>query len=288
MANSRSYPSKWKSFWFWTSLLAVILALGALVALIWVGSAKEWFAERFSGVYTPAGAVLVAALASLGAALNYYHQAKDRHDRETEEANHKREAALWERFHKAAEAFGTKERDLVGIRQAGVYALCGVGDDWVRYRRGLGDEEQALKNEVETIADLLCAQLRRKAHIPACGIVRGPSHENESQVNDAIISQLAVRLNEQHGTWKGLGLILDLHGADLTKSLWANLDLRQAVLVDADMRDIDLRKSSLAGADLTRAQIEKADITGSDLTSSQLAKADQGPHGFVDNTPPSN
>ncbi|WP_196248458.1 hypothetical protein [Rhodococcoides fascians] len=148
MAKLNSYPSKWRSFWFWTSLLAVFLSLVALIGLVWAGSVKEWFAERFSGVYTPVGAVLVASFASLGAALNYYHQAKDKHDREIEESNYKREGALWDRSHRAAEAFGIKDSDLVGIRQSGVYALCGVGDDWIRHRRPLGDTDRALRNEV--------------------------------------------------------------------------------------------------------------------------------------------
>ncbi|WP_268988312.1 pentapeptide repeat-containing protein [Rhodococcoides fascians] len=99
---------------------------------------------------------------------------------------------------------------------------------------------------------------------------------NESQVNDAIISQFAVRLNKQSGAWRGLGLVLDLHGADLSKSLWSNLDLRRAIFNGADMRDIDLRGCLLAGADLTRAQLEKADVSGSDLTTAQLAKAVPG------------
>nr|WP_179275172.1 pentapeptide repeat-containing protein [Rhodococcus sp. 06-1059B-a] len=271
MANNNTAPTHWKSFWFWASLIAVLVSFFGLIALIWVGAAKEWFAIRFAAVYTPAGAVLVAALASLGTALNYYHQARDRHDRDTEEANHKREAALWDRFHKAAESFGTKDRDLVGIRQAGVYALCGVGDDWIRYRRGRGDDSTILRGEAETIADLLCAQIRRRGHIVQTGVTSGSYHDNEAQINDTIISQLAIRLNKIHGAWSGLGIVLDLHGADLSKSLWSDIDLRNAVLASADLTDIDLRGSLLDGANLARAILDDADISNSTITPSQIA-----------------
>ncbi|WP_080731103.1 pentapeptide repeat-containing protein [Rhodococcoides fascians] len=272
MANNNTAPTHWKSFWFWASLLAVLISFLGLISLIWIGAAKEWFAERFAAVYTPTGAVLVAALASLGTALNYYHQAKDRYERDTEEANHKREEALWERFHKAAESFGTKDRDLVGIRQAGVYALCGVGDDWIRYRRGRGDDNTLLCSEAETISDLLCAQLRRKGHVPQAGITAGTYHENEAQVNDAIISQLAVRFNKIHGAWRGQGMVLDLRGADLSASLWSDMDLRKAVLAKADLTNIDLRRSLLSDANFTRAILDEADVSNSTITPDQIAQ----------------
>jgi len=220
----------------------------ALFVLVGTGMAKEWVAQRFSGVMAPLGVVVAAAIASAGAARLAIAQSQTTEKARLEDA----EKELWNRFDSAARQLADKTH----------FAISSA--------------------ECETIVDTLCAYLRQNTHKAK----KVKTQNAEKVVNEAIITQPRLHMGTKNATpddpiekpavqglWADRGLVLDIHEADLSRSLMHNVDFRKAVLTDVDLYDADLSGARLDGAKLQRADLCKADLSGATLTNADFEDA---------------
>ncbi|MFT9533757.1 pentapeptide repeat-containing protein [Mycobacteroides abscessus subsp. abscessus] len=241
--------------WFWVSAAAALVSFAAVCVLAGSSLRWDWVADRIGGLLTPLGAIVVAALASAGAARTLLAQS-DVNERNRREDI---EAALWKRYDEAAKQLGSSEGFVV--RAAGVYALAGLANDWIRHHQRmqeLGDYTRAENNECDTIVSILCAHLRRANHQDdslSCSL-----RDEEELVNEAIISRLQIEfqrggIHGPRGMWVGRSR-LDLRRADLSSTLLAGVDFTGAILKDANLNDADFTDAVLdAPADLSRADV---------------------------------
>ncbi|AMT70475.1 pentapeptide repeat-containing protein [Mycobacteroides immunogenum] len=247
--------------WFRTSVIAALVAFAAVCVLAATSLKWDWIADRIGGLLTPLGAIVVAALASAGAARTLLAQSDiaERNRREDTEA------ALWTRYDAAAKQLGSSEG--FAVRAAGVYALAGLANDWIRHHQRmqeLGDYTRAENNECDTIISILCAQLRRANHQD--GSLSWAQREEEELVNEAIISRLQIEfqrggINGPRGSWVGRSR-LDLRRADLSGALLAGVDFTGAVLKEANLNDADFTDAILDfPADLSRADVARTHFT---------------------------
>ncbi len=261
--------------WFRVSVGSAAFFTVALASLVIGGLRWEWVANRFAATFTPLGAVVAASIASAGAA--YVH---DKQAQATERSgNREYERGLWERFQQATQLFANK--DHFATRVAGVYALCGLADEWIRHHESTGVTDHIRKRaEVETITDLLSAHLRRNLHKKTSATAS--AKEIEALVNESILAQFAIRFRPTDSTstrWAGLGIVLDLHGTDLSSTLWSGVDLTGADLTRADLTDIDLRNADLTGVITKNAVFDGADLRGArGWTQHQLDSATSAAH----------
>lgn len=226
---------------------------------------------------------MVAALASAGAALTVIAQSRIAERNRREDI----ESGFWKRYDDAARQLSNPNLGFA-VRAAGVYALGGLANDWIRHHDRLGQQrgiDRDANSECATIIDLLCAQLRRNTHLDE-KLQTDQVHE-EQLINEAIIGRFITELQRpQHnkmaskagkngGMWVGRTQ-LDLRGSDLTSVRMTNLALREAVLRDADLYDADLSGSDLTEADLRGADVRDAWFRSedgqvvADLTGAQL------------------
>jgi hypothetical protein len=255
--------------WFRISLSVAVVSALLAVALVASALHWDWVAGRVGGVLAPAGAVVVAAIASAGAARTLMAQSDIAERNRLEDA----EGLLWTRFDKAAEELADENH--FATRAAGVYSLVSLADDWIRYHqrlKAIGVESGDATTECQTIIDILCAQLRRNTHLNE----RLDTVEvlEETLVNEAIIGQFAAHFwlpraedTDPTGMWAGRELLVDIRGTDLCDSLWSQVDLKGAVLKRADLYNSDLTGADLSDADLSWADVRKAYLTGEKLTS---------------------
>ncbi|GAA4491074.1 hypothetical protein GCM10023094_55310 [Rhodococcus olei] len=265
------------SVWFRVSVGAAVVAVVALVVLVVMGIWKEWLITRYGGVLGPLGAIVAAAIASAGAARLAIAQTRNADRTRAEDA----EKDLWTRFEGAAKQLADEDHFM--IRVAGVYAFVGLAGDWLRHherRKALGIGRSTVRGECETITDTLCAYLRQNTH------KKGPEEDQagEKVVNEAIIAQFRAHLglegpnrngiSVEKGAWADLGIELDLHGAELSRSYLDRMDLKKAVLARADLHNADLRGAHLDDANLQRADLRDADLREAHLDGANLHGAD--------------
>ncbi|MGW6660469.1 pentapeptide repeat-containing protein [Rhodococcus sp. NPDC055024] len=263
--------------WFWISCL--VAATSALSLAVLVGAALhwDWVAGRVGGVLAPLGAMVAAAIASAGAARTLMAQSEIAQKNRVEDA----ESLLWTRFEKAAQQLASSEH--FSIRTAGVYTLVGLADDWLHHHRRLielGVEGRVEVAECETIVDILCAYLRQNTHLVSPSPAVLNIEAGERVVNEAIIAQFCSHMRQAQaakpggtapvsavpaGLWAGRGLVLNLYGADLSKSLWSKVDMRLAVLRHANLNDADLSGADLSGSDVQRSDLRNADLGKTDM-----------------------
>ncbi|WP_100484565.1 pentapeptide repeat-containing protein [Mycobacteroides abscessus] len=248
--------------WFWSSISVAVVAGCATIALVTASLIWEWVGDRIGSVPTALGALVVATLASAGAARTLQAQSAlaERNRREDIES------ALWERYDAAAKQLSSDQG--FAVQSAGVYALAGLANDWIRHHdrmEMLGDVNRKKNNEVDTIVSILCAQLRKNS-LTDRSLTRSQRAE-DALVSEAIISRLQVEF--QHGSpiggrgsWVGKTR-LDLREVDLSGALLAGVDFTGAVLKRANLRD----------ADFTGAILDSADLTGADVTMAHFTKA---------------
>lgn len=233
--------------WFFISL--VIAAVAALVVIVLLVAMLhwDWLAQRVGGVLTPAGAVVVAAIASAGAARTLLAQ-RDAAQRERFEDA---ERLLWDRFAKGAAHLADSNPFV--MRASAVYALAALADDWIRHNKRrkdfyTGDQQpNAATAECETIVDILCAHLRRNTHL------------DESLT-------VASHARPPDWLWAGTEIRMDLRGADLNKVLWQGVDFRKAIFRKANLFDADLSSANLAGADLRDTDLRGAWLKEANVT----------------------
>lgn len=213
---------------------------------------------------------MVAALASAGAALTVIAQSRIAERNRREDI----ESGFWKRYDDAARQLSDPSLGFA-VRAAGVYALAGLANDWIRHHKNLAiqrNTDRDANTECVTIIDLLCAQLRRNTHLDK-ELDKNRILE-EQLVNEAILSRLLTELRlecrladgqYECGMWVGR-TALDLRGSDLTSVRMTGLALEGAVLRDADLYDADMSGSNLTRADLRGADVRNAWFLSEDGT----------------------
>ncbi|MGR6978385.1 pentapeptide repeat-containing protein [Mycobacteroides abscessus] len=245
------------SAWAHSSIAVACVSAVAAVALVVASLSWGWVADRIGGLLTPLGAIVAAALASAGAARTLMAQSDIAERNRREDI----EAAMWKRYDEAAKQLGSDQG--FAVRSAGVYALAGLANDWIRHHERIGETGRAKHDECDTIVNILCAHLRTRSHrTPGLSEVE---KLEEELVNEAIISRLQVEFqggtHGKRGKWAGL-IVPDLRGVDLSEVRMQGVELTDAVLKKADLSDADLTGAVLNGVNLSGADVRGAYLTG--------------------------
>lgn len=250
--------------WFWSSIGVASVAGVGTVGLVTASLIWGWVGDRIGSVPTSLGAIVVATLASAGAARTLRAQG------ELAERNRREdiEAALWKRYDEAAKQLGSDQG--FAVRSAGVYSLAGLASEWIRHRERmakLGETDRDKYDECDTIVSILCAQLKKMSHLDRT-LTEAQRHEEEA-VNDAIIGRLQIAFQRggphgKRGAWAG-GIRLDLRGADLSDALLAGVDFTGAVLKNATLLNAEFKGAILDAANLSRADVRLADFTNASM-----------------------
>ncbi|MRH91767.1 hypothetical protein GFY24_30745 [Nocardia sp. SYP-A9097] len=198
-------------------------------------------------------AVIVALIALTGVLLTRRQSGK--HFVQTHKLD--RDRALRERYTTCAEQLA---HDKPAIRQAGVYALAALADDW--HNDPSSSDGRSIDTQV--CMDLLCAYLRGPVLDDADGAI-----PRDLEVRRAIF-EVFRRHRDQ---WRG-------YAFDLGKVNFSDMDLGKIILVwstnlsDSILARAVLSGSKLGGSSLIRADLSGADLTDADLTSANLTGAD--------------
>ncbi len=269
----------------------LVLTLGLII----VGSAtagfgaallfgvQATFSQPLATFLAGAGALTAGALAYLNgqrtrAQTEDHHRAdmdreRERHqvdtnrerERHREDARRVQEAALRDRY--TAVAAQIDHTSLPAVRQAGVYALTALADDWHTY----GEDE-----ERQVCINLLQWYLR----VPAPAVAGGtPPDLSEREIRQAIVQILTERRRrppEHPRSWANTSISLrhaSLRDCNLKSLDLAGLDFTRADMGGVDLTGADLTGADLTGADLTGARMRSTILTGSTLTRANLSGA---------------
>ncbi|MFG2447543.1 pentapeptide repeat-containing protein [Nocardia fluminea] len=220
-----------------------------------------WFTQPVATVLTGVLAVFAAALALGGVLLNRRQTEKHftaKHELERVEALRKRYTSSAEQLAHASAA----------IRQAGVYALTALADDW----HAIGEDE-----ERQVCIDLLQWYLRVPFPQPMEGEQPDLSEREIRQTILAILTRRRRRPTEDPKSWAEVSIDLrqiSLPNCTLDRLDLADLSLTGAKLGDANLTGTDLTNANLTGAKLAGAKLRGADLTNADLTGAKLGGAD--------------
>ncbi|MGW4330008.1 pentapeptide repeat-containing protein [Nocardia sp. NPDC004573] len=249
------------------------------------------FSQPLATILAGAGALGAGALAYLNGQRTReldaaHHQADTDRERERHQLDSRRtrESALRDRYTVVAAQIA---HDSAAIRQAGIYALTALADDW----HAFGEED-----ERQVCIDLLQWYLR--VPFPVGDDPERPdlSEREIRQTIVGILSQRRERPDNDPRSWKsttirlnqvslpgcnlsGLDLAgLNLHSTNLTGAFLtqANLNgayLGGAKLVGAELNFAKLRGAKLYTADLNGANLEYATLTGAELANANLVGA---------------
>jgi uncharacterized protein YjbI with pentapeptide repeats len=212
---------------------------------------------------------VVAVLA--GAVLGYWQLAEDRSDAAADREL-TRQAQASERFTRAINQLGDKQR--VETRIGGIYGLAQVAEQAPDNNGPVGEVLLAYLNRLprpRTPTDLPLSD--RAPDVQAALTVLTQHDKNYDGIKD--YAWLTHRLDLH-----ALGLrFADLHGAQLRAADLHHADISGANLVGADLRDARLYGAQLLGARLRGAQLRSTDLgdaflTTADLHGAQLSGAD--------------
>ncbi|MFE9789811.1 pentapeptide repeat-containing protein [Nocardia salmonicida] len=196
-------------------------------------------------------------------------------DRHAEDSRRTQVSSLRDRYTAIAAQIA---HESAAIRQAGVYALASLADDWATFKEN--DERQVC-------IDLLQWYLR--VPFPGGGNSDKPDLP-EREIRRTIVRLLTERRRlpaSDPKSWSRAVISLEqasLPGCALGGFNFVGIDLsganlKSAYLVDANLSGVDLRDSNLADAqlgyaDLTEAILKDADLTGAHLASAVLNSAE--------------
>ncbi|WP_280497617.1 pentapeptide repeat-containing protein [Nocardia asiatica] len=175
-------------------------------------------------------------------------------ERHREDSRHTKESALRDRYTAIATQIA---HDSAAIRQAGVYALAALADDWHAF--GEDDERQVCIN-------LLQWYLR--VPFPEGNDPEKPDL-SEREIRQTIVALLAGRSRrrpEDPKSWAAT--LIGLDQVSLPNCYFLGFNFHQF-----DLSLANLRGAVLAGANLTQAYLGFADLTGADLTGARLTEA---------------
>ncbi|MGW4371352.1 pentapeptide repeat-containing protein [Nocardia takedensis] len=179
------------------------------------------------------------------------------------------------------------------VRQAGIYALTALADDWNTLAVGLRTTagEPALHEEARICLDLLCAYFRssiaeedKEVRQSIVSVIWRHAHQWSAYCYDLRRADLTgadlssanlsdANLSDANLTNAKLGGA-DVTGADLTGAKLGGANLRGVNLTGAELRNADLHGADLTGAELRNAKLHGADLTGADLTEANLRGVD--------------
>ncbi|MFE2960935.1 pentapeptide repeat-containing protein [Nocardia tengchongensis] len=248
-----------------------------------------------------AGALTAGVLAYVNGqrsrALTQEHHADDRtreRERHQEDAHRARESDLRDRYTAIATQIAHTS---AAIRQAGVYALTALADDW--HALGEDDERQVCINllqwylrvpaaavetseqdlpELEirqTIAGILTERRRRSPEHPKSWAATAISFRQASLPNCVLRMLDFSRLGLDHANLFGVNLTgAALFGATLTGANLTAVNLTGAHLIGTNLTGANLFGADLTGANLLSANLTGANLTGVDLTGANLLGAD--------------
>ncbi|MFG1796667.1 pentapeptide repeat-containing protein [Nocardia sp. NPDC049149] len=234
-------------------------------------------------------ATFLAGAGVLSAGLLAYFNGQ--HSRAQTEAHHKidsrhtKESALRDRYTAIASQIADES---AAIRQAGIYALTALADDWHAF--GEDDERQVCINLLQwylrvpfpvgddpdkpdlsereirqTIVAILTERRHRPAEHPKSWVATAVSLNQVSLPNCTLGYDGLADLNLSGA---------DLTGADLSYSDLTRANLSYSDLTRADLVSTNLTRADLIGADLTHADLTHADLTHAGLTHADLTDAD--------------
>ncbi|WP_280368349.1 pentapeptide repeat-containing protein [Nocardia wallacei] len=221
------------------------------------------FSQPLATVVAGAGALSAGTLAYLNGQATRkldekHHQA---------EMSRQRESALRDRYTAVSAQMA---HDSAAIRQAGVYALTALADDWHAF--GEDDERQVCIN-------LLQWYLR--VPFPAGDDPDKPdlSEREIRQTIVTILSQRRRRPADDPKSWATTDV--SLRQASLPACNLAILDLAGFNMHDADLNGADLYRANLTDAKLTDANLDGANLDGADLRYARHDDKTRWPTGFV-------
>ncbi|MCP2297576.1 Uncharacterized protein YjbI, contains pentapeptide repeats [Nocardia amikacinitolerans] len=249
-------------------VLLVVLAVSASWATPAVAqsgtttsSNPSWLTQPVATVITGALAVTTAVIALVGVLLN--RRQTERHFTKTHELEQIK--GLRERYTTCAEQLAHANP---AVRQAGVYALAALADDWNKTTTtaavsspGPGEGVAVeIHEESRVCLDLLCAYLR-----------------SSTESEDGEVRQSIAAVIRRHAlSWRSY--TYDLRRADLTNVVLVDANLTGADLIGADMTSANLSganltEADLIGATLSRAHLVNANLVRADMDSARLDRA---------------
>lgn len=257
-------------------LIATACALLCVLCGFAIGSLFE-LGETAWRVSAQPIATVLAGLGALAAGLLAYFNGVRLRELQSEQHRsdsvRDREARLHERYSTAAAQLADASP---AIREAGVYALGSLIDDWIRLEK-LASEPGLGASSIQSILNLLCSYLRANRNlVPIDGRSAPTSDErlidDEFPVRASIVSLLADRLHDwRTSSTTEISIKINLAGARLRGARLDRSDLRSANLVGANLSGAKLRFALLQNAQLDAADLSGADLTGTDLTGTSLA-----------------
>ncbi|MGN2642509.1 pentapeptide repeat-containing protein [Nocardia takedensis] len=266
---------------------------GGVVLAAFGGAVGGFGAAVLSGVPVSFGQPLATLLGGTGVlAAGVLAYLTGQRSREQAEAHHKadsrheRELALRDRY--TAVAAQIADRESAAIRQAGIYALTALADDWHAF--GEDDERQVCINLLQwylrvpfpvaddpdkpdlserEIRQTIVSILTQRRHRPS----EDPKSWASTTISLSQVSLPGCTLNLLHfpgNRW----FRADMSDADLTGANLSGANLSGTNLRGANLSDADLSRADLRGADLSRATLRGADLSGAHLTGANLTGAD--------------
>ncbi|MET7774063.1 pentapeptide repeat-containing protein [Nocardia sp. NPDC005366] len=244
--------------WFWPGI-AVTVA-GAMTA--------GFSAAVVSGVPTSFGQPLATIIGGTGVlAAGTLAYLTGQRSREQAEAHHKidsrheRESALRDRYTSIATQIANES---AAIRQAGVYALTALADDWHTF--GEDDERQVCIN-------LLQWYLR--VPFPESDDLEKPdlAEREIRQTIVRILSERRLRSSADPKSWMLASISLhsvSLSDCDLANLVLTDIKLGAAKLNGAKLGNAKLNDTDLFGAELNRADLFAAKLNGANLFGAEL------------------
>ncbi|MFE3988005.1 pentapeptide repeat-containing protein [Nocardia tengchongensis] len=256
-------------------------------ALLVIGSGGAGFgAAALSGVKADFSQPLATALAGAGAlsagVLAYINgqrsRAQDQHhhqldmsrerERHQEDAHRAKESDLRDRYTAIAAQIA---HESAAVRQAGVYALTALADDW--HALGEDDERQVCINLLQWYLRVpMPAGQAEEPNLPEheirqtiVGILTERGRRNPENTKSWAYTAISLRqASLPHCTFQRVNLTrLDLNSANLTN----------ANLTGTDLTGTDLTGANLTGANLTNANLNSANLDGANLTNANLNSA---------------
>ncbi|NKR52916.1 hypothetical protein GS481_01840 [Rhodococcus hoagii] len=250
---------------------AVGYSIGRVVAVPGPTAFWDIAAQPVATAFAGAGAITAGALAYLNGQRTRrldakHHAAEDARDRES---------SLRERYSEAARQLADPSP---AIREAGVYAIAALADDWYRFGT-LHDEHKLGKSEQRTCVNLLCSYLRANrlpdVATPLDRAIALSYPGTASKERDAAAQNYREAVGAEREEQSVRATILSVFRDRMDR--WreegvTSLDLGGANLRDGDLHGVDLSDSNLREADLSRADLCRANFRNSNLDGARMSQ----------------
>lgn len=261
--------------WGWVAGGALVVMVG-LVAYTTgrhfetPGTTPFW--ETAAQPLATACAALAALFAGSMAYLNGRQTRIQDADHHRESADRDYESGLRGRYATSAAHLGDNNP---AVREAGIYAIAALIDDWGGFGRATNQASKA-DTEQQVCFNLLCSYLRANRRIASVGEDNSPPPE-ELAVRSTVLAVFRERLNK----WRGEGVrSVDLSGAHLAQADFSGLNLAHANFAGADLTGARFRSANLSQANLLEANIERSDFGLADMYRANMVRVKAREAGF--------